>query len=57
MKEQDKTKTACPKCQRKTYYTGIWADQNPTLRNGKKACVECKVADIYATFLDRPQRA
>jgi hypothetical protein len=51
--EADKTYGKCPACGAKTYLTGIWASGNPTLANGKKACVECKVQDIYSEFYNR----
>lgn len=51
MNPQDKPRGKCPKCHKNTYFTGEWQDQNPVLSNGKKACVECKVEDIYAVFL------
>lgn len=53
MSEADKTYGKCPSCGRKTYLTGIWQENNPTLKNGKKACVECKVEDIYGAYFDR----
>lgn len=50
MSEADKTFGKCPSCGKKTFMTGIWADGNPTLTNGKKACVDCKIEDSYAQF-------
>jgi hypothetical protein len=52
MSEADKTYGKCPNCGNKSYLTGIWASGNPTLANGKKACVDCKMHDIYARFFE-----
>jgi hypothetical protein len=53
MNPQDKPVGSCPKCGRNKYFTGDWQDQNPVLSDGKKACVECKVEDIYAAFFSK----
>lgn len=53
MSEADKTFGKCPKCGGAKYMTGIWQSGNPTLSNGKKACVDCKVQDIYSEFFNR----
>lgn len=58
MNESDKTFGTCPVCGGSgEYMTGRWQEDNPTLSNGKKACVSCKVGDIYAEFFNRNRKS